>query len=165
MHVKKTKINLCWRRVMIRQRIKHADHFPVEHLELEITNEAGQKEFAVSRVPAKGSKRKDKIQQGCYVAGGAKVCSASGHTGFGFISRQESFRGRSDWMEVAMKDSKFMIGLEEGSGADSDKSKKLHSIEAQNQFMKHLCRHWHTRRVTCQFISSHGTQSNGARGR
>ena len=98
-----------------------AENFPAEHEDMEMLDEeTGQMKDVVN----KDNQR--------YQFNGTRVCEASGHTGLGFNSTMEAYRGLADWLIAARKDPDFNKGLP----SKLSKSKKLHSAEAHKVFMK-----------------------------
>ena len=116
-------VNMCWLCMPIRKdKVKwKAENFPAEHEDMEMVDEdSGQMKDVVN----KDNQR--------YQFNGTRVCEASGHTGLGFNSTMEAYRGQADWLTAARKDPDFNKGLP----SKLSKSKKLHSAEAHKVFME-----------------------------
>ena len=114
-------VSMCWLCMPIREDkvIWDADNFPAEHEDMKMEKD-GQKIDVVS----KNDRR--------YQFNGQLVCKASGHTGLGMCCTVESFRGKKDWLTDARRDPEFNKGLP----GKVRGSKKLHSAEAHEVFMK-----------------------------
>ena len=116
-------VKSCWLCMPIRkEKVKwKAENFPAEHKDMEMLDEdSGQMKDVVNK------------DSQFYQFNGTRVCEASGHTGLGFNSTLEAYRGLADWLIAARKDPDFNKGLP----SKVSKSKKLHSAEAHKVFMK-----------------------------
>ena len=95
-------VRSCWLCMPIRKgKVKwKAENFPAEHKDMEMLDEdSGQMKDVVNK------------DSRFYQFNGRGVCEASGHTGLGFNSTMEAYRGLSDWLIAARKDPDFNKGL------------------------------------------------------